>query len=310
MRASILAIVFLLSVFSARAVDSFYGFSVGLGFSFGTHVNRIGLSASAYYNYGFAQANISTKGYYNIQSIGLKQKGFEYQFGAGMQFGFGRKDSARSPFINLTENNLLQDYSVGYTYLVYADQQKTKQASGILSVSALDFKFATHNDLFGFGQGWRDRYRTGAFLLEYRYQNCKFALNSTLWTDDYSICKKVLDSDYPARFGYKKANNCKFGGKSMGLFSLQFNYLVPTGIIPFSQNLQANLGIDSEKIRNVIQNKWIHDHYYVPKKWIKRNPCHIPMEARNGGQFLFQENQEIKKTSLYFNVGLNQGLFY
>lgn len=310
MKKIILFILVLSSVFQAKSVDNFYGFTAGLSFSFGTHVNRLGFQVAGYYNYAFAQANASINGYYNFQSIALKQKGLELQLGAGIELGFGRKDSSRNPFVGIAENNLLQDYSVGYSYLMYFDQQKTTQTSGILSVSALDFRFATENDLFGFGQGWRDRYRTGGFLLEYRYQDFKFGLNSTLWTDDYSICKKILDSDYPARFGYKDDRNVNFNGKSIGILNAQVKYLPNPRYNPTNQVIQANIGIDSERLRNVLQNRFIHDHVFIPKNWITRNPCHIPMEAEGGGQYLFEENKRIEKTHFYFNIGANQSLFY
>lgn len=310
MKKIILYILLLGSCFQAKSIDSFYGFTAGVSFSFGTHVNRIGFQMAGYYNYGFAQANASINGYYNFQSLALKQKGLELQLGAGIELGFGRKDSSRNPFVGIAENNLLQDYSVGYSYLMYFDQQKTTQTSGILSVSALDFRFITENDLFGFGQGWRDRYRTGGFLLEYRYQDFKFGLNSTLWTDDYSICKKIFDTDYPARFGYKDDRNLNFSGKSVGLLSAQIKYLSPSPLNPLNQIAQLNLGIESERIRNVLQNRFIHDHIFIPKNWIKRNPCHIPMEAEGGGQYLFEKEKSIKKPKFHFNLGANQSTFY
>lgn len=290
--------------------NPYWGVSAGIGFSFGTHQNRIGLHTAAYYNYGFAQANISLNGYYNIQSLALKQKGFEFQFGSGMQLGFGRKDSIRSPFIGLSENNMEHIYSVGYDYMLFLDQQQTSQAGGILSVNIDRFKFATQNDLFGFGDGWRDRFRTGAFLLEYRHDNFKFGLNATLWTDDYSVSKKILDTDFPARFGYKDDRNVKFGGKSVALLSAQVKWLAPSSYAPLNQEAQLNIGIQSERVRNVLQNRIVHDHAFIPEKWISRNPCHIPMEAEGGGQYLYQENQIVKKPSFYFNIGANEDPFY
>ena len=297
-----------LPIYAQEGPDSFYGVSAGISFSFGTHINRIGFHAAGYYNYAFAQANANINGYYNFRSLALKEKGWELQLGAGLELGFGRKDTVRSPFIGLTENNMRQDYSVGYNYLIYFDQQHTSQTSGILDVNVLNFKFATENDLFGFGDGWRDRYRTGAFLLEYRYQNFKFALNSTLWTDDYTVCKKVLNSDYPARFGYKENNEVKFCGESIGLLSAQVKYLapIPTNYWPAYQEVQMNIGIDAEQVRNVL----IHDHYPVPKKYIKRNPCHIPMQDCNGDQFLFKDGQKVEPLKFYFNLGTNQSVFY
>jgi Bacterial toxin 23 len=291
-------------------VNSFYGISAGLSFSFGTHVNRLGFNISGYGTYYFAQVNAGVGGYYNFQSFGLKEKGLELQLSSGFQLGFGRKVDDRSPFIGTAENNLLQDYSLGYDYIIYLDKFKTSQTSGMLSFNILDAKFVTENDLFGFGDGWRDRFRTGAFLLEYRYQFFKFGLSSTLWTDDYTICRKVTDTDYPARFGYKNDKNCKYGGLNRSTLGLRVNYLIPPNFVPLNQNLQLDIGIDAEQIRNVVQNKMIHDHYPIPTKWIKRSPCHYPMQAEGGGQYLYQEGQKVEKPSFFFNVGANIGLFY
>lgn len=290
--------------------ESFYGWSAGVSFSFGTHVNRIGIALSGYYTYSIAQLNSSIRGFYNFRSFGLRNKGLELQMSSGFQLGFGRKQIDRNPFIGPAENNLLQDYSVGYDYLIYLDKMGTSQTSGILSVNALDVKFATENDLFGFGDGWRDRFRTGAFLLEYRYQNFKFGISSSIWTDDYTICKKVLDTDYPARFGYKSDEKCKYGGLNRSTLGLRMNYLIPTHVVPFNQNVQMDIGFDSEHIRNFLQNKLVHDHYPIPAKWIKRNPCHIPMQSQDGGQYLYQEEQKVEKATFYYNLGVNQGLFF
>lgn len=291
-------------------LPSFYGISAGVSFSFGTHVNRLGLSAAGYYTYHFAQVNAGIRGYYNFQSFGLRQKGLELQLSTGFQLGFGREVDDRNPFIGSAENNLLQDYSIGYDYLIYLDQQRTSQSTGMLSVNVLDLKFATENDLFGFGQGWRDRFRTGAFLLEYRYEQFKFGITSTIWTDDYTVCRKVLDSEYPARFGYKKDNKCKYGGLCLSTLGLRANYMIPNTVVPLNQNVQLDIGIDAEQIRNVFQNKMIHDHYPIPEKLIKRNPCHIPMQAEGGGQYLYLKDQKVERPSFFFNIGANQGLFY
>ena len=293
---------------------SFYGISAGLSFQFGTHVNKLGFNLGGYYTYHFAQVNAGVRGFYNFQSFGLKENGLELQLNSGFQLGFGRKVADRNPFVGAGENNLLQDYSIGYDYFIYLDKFNTSQTSGMLSATVLDLKFATENDLFGFGDGWRDRFRTGAFLLEYRYQNFKFGIASTLWTDDYTVCEKVLDTDYPARFGYKTDEKCKYGGHAVSTLGLRANWLVPNVPsiegVPLNQNVQMDIGIDAEQVRNFFQNKLIHDHYPIPEKLIKRSPCHYPMQAQGGGQFLYQDGQQIERPKFYYNLGLNQGLFY
>lgn len=294
---------------------SFYGVSAGLSFSFGTHTNRLGFNLAGYGTYHFAQVNAGIRGYYNFQSFGLKEKGLELQLSSGFQLGFGRKMTDRNPFIGPAENNLLQDYSIGYDYLIYLDKFNTSQTAGILSATILDLKFATQNDLFGFGDGWRDRFRTGAFLFEYRWQHFKFGITSTMWTDDYTICRKVLDTNYPARFGYKVDEKCKYGGTATSTLGLRVNYQIPNmplniGGVPLEQNFQMDIGIDAEQVRNLLQNKLVHDHYPIPETWIKRSPCHYPMQAQGGGQYLYLDGQKVEQPKFYFNLGLNQGLFY
>ncbi len=135
------------------------GFSAGVAFSFGTHVNRIGLSLGAYYNYGFFQLNATIKAYYNFQSFGLKQKTPELQLGLGGQFGFGRTDTARNPIIGIAENNTRHKYSAGFAYVHYFDKQQTTQGTGILNANIHNFNVITENDLFGNLIHQTDRYR-------------------------------------------------------------------------------------------------------------------------------------------------------
>jgi len=302
----IVLLFLLLSCFSiVKSADSFFGFSAGISFAFGNKVNRLGISASAYYSYEFVQVNSSLNAYYNFHSLGLKKKTPELQLAIGAEFGFGKKDSLRNNFVGLTENNMLFRNSVGYSYLRYWDKNQTTQSSGILDVNFQAFKIATENDLFGAGKGWRDRFRTGAFLMEYQYLNTKFALNSTMWTGDFTGCDNVYDSDYPARFGYRLSSKAQYGDYSLGLLSLQVKQL-----LPYTQVAQLNIGIDSEHVRNFIQNKLAHDQPFFPKKWIKQIPVHIPMIGADGGQYLYQENQKVRPTSFYFNLGMNSGIFY
>lgn len=303
--------LFVIALFSSSVFsqyDSFYGFTGGLSFSFGNKLNRLGIHFSGYYNYAIAQANAQLNMYYDFQSMGLKQKTPEIQLGGGLEFGFGRKDSLRNKFIGLTESNMEHVYSLGYSYIRYWDKQKTSQSSGIFTFNFTDFKVAFENDLFGGGQGWRDRFRTGGILFEYQYMDAKFAFVSTLWTGDYSRCGKVKDSNYPARYGYLDQKKAEFGDKSAGLMSVQVSYFYPLG--PLGQMPRANLGIDSERVRNFFQNKLVHDLNFLPDKWIKHKPYHLPMLQDDGSQYLYIDGQKVKRSSIYFNLGMNNMPFY
>jgi len=300
--------IFLYSNCSCAQTANF-GFSAGLSFSFGNKVNRIGLRSSFFYTYQFVQLNSQINILYNFKTLALNQSTPEIQFGIGSQLGFVKSDTISNNFIGLIDNNMAYQYSMGYTYLYYWDKQQTSQGSGILNLNIKSFTLATQNDLFGWGKGWRDRYRTGAVLIQYRYLDTKIALNTTLWTGDYTGSTKVLnDRNYPARFGYYLDDKGAFTNYSAGLLSLQIEQLLPN--IPLQQTARLNIGVDSEYVRHFLQNKWMHDMLFLPKKMIKTKLLHYPMLDSNGNPYLFKENQSVKPSSLYFNLGINEMTFY
>jgi hypothetical protein len=258
-------------------------------------------------NYGFAQVNAVANGYYNFKSLGKQEKTLELQLGAGTQFGFGRKDTIQNNFISLTENNTFHDYAAGFAFIQYWDRQGTSQSAGILNANFVNFNFVTENDLFGNLFNQRDRYRTGAFLIEYQYENTKVGMNALLWTYDYSHCAVVVDKNSTewSRFGYYKDGATTNRPNSLGLLSLQVEQWLPYNQIP-----RINIGLNSEKVRNAVQNEFIHDQPFFPSSWVKRKPAHIPMFTAGGQQYLHKENQKVKPAKFYFNLGLNTLPFY
>ena len=305
MRIYLIIVSFFIVVSPSYSQTQNLGISAGLSFSFGNKVNRIGLRGAVYYTYGFAQINATLNSYYNFQTLAIKKKTPELQLGIGAQLGFGKQDSTTNRFVSLTDNNTGYFYSAGYSFMYFFDKQNTSQGGGILNVNIENFMFATANDLFGFGKGWRDRFRTAAVMLQYRYLDTKFALNSTMWTGDYIGCPKIKNSDYPARFGYKENDKAIYGHSMASLLSVQVEQL-----LPYNQIARVNVGIDSEWVRHFLQNKLIHDQYFIPERWIKRPQMHFPMLQKDGTQYLFKEGQKVRPTSFYFNVGMNSGVFY
>lgn len=298
-------LIFISSV--SKAQDLKWGYTVGLAFSFGTEVNRLGLHSAAFVNYGFAQVNFSTNGYYNFKSLGLKRKSFELQMGSGLQFGFGRKDTINNNFIGLTENNTFHDFAGGIAFVQYWDRLGTTQSTGLISLNAVNWNFITENDLFGNLINQTDRFRTGAFLIEYQYENTKLGINALLWTHDYSHCA-VIDNDETkkwARFGYYQDEGIKNRTRSLGILSVQVKQW-----LPYNQQGELSMGINSEKIRNGVQNEFIHDQPFFPSSWVKRKPSHIPMMTNDGNQYLHQEGQTIRPANFYFNFGMNTLSFY
>ena len=76
--------------------------------------------------------------------------------------------------------------SVGYAYLRYIDRIKTTQSTGIVSFKIDKVKIASENDIFAGGLGYRDRFRTGAFYIEYQYLDTKIGINTTFCNGDYT----------------------------------------------------------------------------------------------------------------------------
>ena len=304
-----LAILILSCLNYSTAQTTTFGFTAGLSFSFGNKVNRIGLRSSVFYGYEFVQVNAQINALYNFQTLALKNKTPELQVGVGAQFGLVKSDTNTNRFIGLIDKNIAYDYSLGYTYLHYWDKQNTSQGSGMWNFNIKNFTLATQNDLFGWGQGWRDRFRTGAFIIQYRYLDTKFAIKSEFWTGDYTGCTKVTDdTNYPARFGYYLNDKGIYTDKSAGLLSLQVEQILPG--IPYHQVARANLGVDSEWVRYAIQNKALHDMPFYTDKMVKRHLLHYPMLDKNGKQYLFKKGQYIKPTTVYFNIGTNEIEFY
>ena len=73
----------------------------------------------------------------------------------------------------------------------------------------------------------------------------------------------------------------------------------------YYQTYQANIGVDSERIRHAIQNRFTHD--LLIGHGIN---AHVPMLNDEGGQYLFKEGQKIKPIEFYLNGFMNSGLFY
>ena len=111
--------------------------------------------------------------------------------------------------------------------------------------------------------------------------------------------------NYPARFGYYGLEDAKHSAKSHGISALEVRYK-----LPYEQVASFSLGVDSEWVRFIAQDWLIHDGYYMPVKWVKHPNYHIPMVAIDGSQYLFIEEQKVKPTTIYFDLGLNRPMFY
>ncbi|MFC1864102.1 hypothetical protein ACFL1Z_09155 [Thermodesulfobacteriota bacterium] len=49
---------------------------------------------------------------------------------------------------------------------------------------------------------------------------------------------------------------------------------------------------------------------YIPDRWIATENPHVPMRDTKGGQYLFQEGQEVEPAEPFAEVSMNPSLFY
>lgn len=279
------------------------GFNIGANFAFGSHFTRLGLNFNFYYVSNFFQANSEIRSYINFKNLGPKKVYTELVLAQGIVFGYGIKQIIYNPFINSVSNQTYYKNAIAYSYNYYFNKIKTKQVTGIAAFQFNTISVIIENDILA--KPMLDRFRTGAFLIQYQYQD-KFvaAINCTMWTGQMG--KRIgLTNNKIYSNCYIDTTNGIYTNYSHGLLSAQFKYNI--GLL---QNVQANIGVDAEQVRNTVQNKFIHDMKFIPKKWNKVKNCHIPMLDENNNQYLYDQNQKIKKPILYWNVFSNANLFY
>lgn len=281
-----------------------FGGSGGITFNLGTHYQRVGLFVAGYYYHNFFQLNAQARWHFNIKNLGPPLKGHEGQFGLGTVFSMGGYDEERNPFIGLVGNQTGRKYSVGYAYNIYIDQIETSQRTGTIGLQLNRVDIIVENDILG--SLGSDRYRTSGIYVGYRIDDYRMGLNTTFWIGnaDSPKVKKVRDNSF-ARYGYKDLSEAENGKYSNGLLSVQLEH-----VFPYSQTGRLNLGVDSEHVRNYVQNKVMHDLNFWPEKWNPAHNYHVPMLDTNGFPYTYQTHQQVKPLIFYFDASLNPTYFY
>ncbi len=279
------------------------GFNFGANFALGSHFQRIGLVFNIYYTHGYFQINSENRIYFNQKNLGPPLRYGEAVSSLGLVVAFGKERDFFNPFLSPVSNQTPYAHSLGYSFNTYFNKIKTSQRTGIICLQFRNISFLSENDLFA--QKSLDRFRTAAFLIQYQHRDIiQAGVNCSMWTGKMGY--KTSHNDPHFYFScYMDTIGGVYPKYSHGLLSAQIKYHGGGG-----QTIQANAGIDAEQVRNVVQNKLIHDMVFLPKKIRKANNCHIPMLDENGNQYLYREGQKIRKVVPYYNVFSNSSLFY
>ena len=261
-------------------VNNNLGFRAGAVLAFGTHFQRLGLVFNFYYVHQQLQTNSEVRIYYNFRSPGPPLKHPELLLSQGIVFAYGAQRDSLNPFVSSVSNQTRHKNCVAYTYSTWFNTIKTSQQTGMLHFGTGNFSFIIQNDLFA--RPALDRFRTGALLLRYRYNDlAEYGLSCRLWTGQYK--RKAFISGIPAfsNDSYMDTVNGIYTAYSHGMLSAQINYL-----LPHFQYASAEAGIDAEQVRDFLQNRFLHNMRFIPQAWLKRKNCHLPMTDTNGGPYL------------------------
>lgn len=302
---NLLIIIILQLSINAFSQNEDYFTGAGLSVNFGTKINRIGICFWGGGFRKFVQVNSGLRVFYNISTYGPSLKGFELQAYLGLVLAYGKEKAQPSNFYTSVSNQTLYKNSVAFAYNYYLDQQKTSQPTGLICLEFNNFQVLHENDLFG--HSGQDKFRTAAIKLVYTDSLFRFAINSEMWTGDSKHQPRISDSEYPSRAGYIDMSNASYGNFSNGILSFQIDYA-----LPYKQVVRAETGIDSEKVRHILQNRIIHDWIFVPKKVLPPESynLHIPMLDSNSNQYLFKKEQQVEKGEFFINFSTNAGVFY
>ena len=303
-RISLALLAFQAKIFSQELLvsEKNYGANIAINLAFGTHFQRLGFNLNFFYVNNIVQANSELRLYLNFKNLGPKKIYPELVLSQGVLFGYGGKCNLFNPFISSISNQTGYLNAFAYSYNAWFNKIKTKQQTGIIAFQFDQITIIAENDILA--RGYYDRFRTGGFLIQYQYED-KFqaSINCALWTGQMG--KQVKGNKNFNALCYMDTTGGTYSQYSHGLLSAQFKYN-----IGYSQNVQANIGVDAEQVRNVVQNKLIHDMVFIPRKWFTLKNCHIPMLDDKGEQYLHKKGQQIKKPKLFLNIFGNANLFY
>lgn len=277
-----------------------WGLQVGISANFGTHINQFGVKIQGYYTEEFIQVNAGNQFLINASNLANRQNYIENRINVGAVLLAGKRNSIPSFILDGLNHQTRYDYGLGYNYLWYIDNADSYQVSGGFGFHVKQFSLLVENDLFS-GNG-RDRFRTSFTQLNYHNEMLNIKLNTQLWTGETWGTKLKNLEDKPYQVGYKDLRNTLYGKNSHGILSVGIDYY-----LFFGNSVSALVGIDSERIRNGLQNRFMHDKPFIPKRW--RNPnVNYPMLDQFG--LPIHDKNEAKKSSLFFQFGFNQPTTY
>tara|TARA_R110002072_G_scaffold303060_2_gene492414 strand:+ start:1495 stop:2400 length:906 start_codon:yes stop_codon:yes gene_type:complete len=286
-------------LFSQNYFEKHFGASIGLAVNVGSHQSSFGLTINAYWTDYFVQINANSTVSYQFYDLGERKRYWEMRNAAGLLLMGGKKEKRVDFQLDGLNHQTPYNYAVGFNYILYKDQAGTSQLSGGFAAHLKNLAIYHENDVFG-GKS-KDRFRTGQFHFSYRYEDYKFGIGLKMWTGETQYAPLVDTISDKMRGGYRILENLPYGKTSHGIL---YGSLVAN--LPYQQNAFIKLGVDSEQIRHVFQNRFIHDLLFLPKK-VKHHSPHYPRLGEDGKAVFNKE--DAKSNRYYFQFGMREGWY-
>jgi hypothetical protein len=261
---------------------------------FGSHQKSYGIRLNCFLQYAYLQFNAgSTLSYYPF-SLGKRKSFFESKNSFGLVCFFGKQNQYVNWQLNPLVKQSKHDYAVSYSSIWYRDNAGTSQRSGAFGLQIKRFTISHENDAFaGIAT---DRFRTGILKVHWNDSIFKLGGGLFIWTGETTGVPKQLKSElYPKYF--KDVSTLPYGKTSHGIAYVEADFLYFS-----NQNIGFQLGTDSENIRHFVQNKFLHDLPFLPKRFQHQTP-HYPRLSEDGHP-VFRKD-EVRKNKIYYSLGFN-----
>jgi hypothetical protein len=290
------ALIFVIITFNCNSQSTFpihFGGQISAVIQLGTHQRSLGVEVNGFAQYQFIQINGSSCFQFFNLGLGKRRNFFENRTAIGLVGYFGPENQTLDWQFNYSTKQAKNDYALSYASIWYFDNRKTSQRSGAFGLQVKKMYFYHENDAFA-GIAI-DRFRTGDLLIQWSDSLVKIGAGLQIWTGETTgVPKQFKPEIYPRAF--KDVSSLPYGKTSHGIIYTQFQYRSL-----FNQTLSCKMGIDSEQVRHVFQNKLFHDLPFLPKKYQNQTP-HYP-RLNTEGLPVFTKN-EVRKDKFYFSLGM------
>lgn len=289
-------------IFITSKATNFY-VRTGLSMQFGSHQNRVGLNISTSLGQSYANITLQYDLLYTLKDFGYFEKSLQNLLGLKFATAFGQKSINYRSIVNFPFSSQAF-YEFHYLYRYYFNKWNTNQPTGKIGLNFGHFFLYHENDLFAAKSV--DKFRTAAMRIGYQDSVQSIATSFIFWTGnkDDPNTKRINSSDF-SRYGYFDLSETPFGKYSHGILAIDYSRQ-----LPFANQIRFSTGYDHEKIRNSIQNKFMHDLPIWPRKWNTAKSRHVPMVDQDGKSYLYKEDQKLREGKFYWGVFLNSPNFY